>query len=161
MARASPCASRSPARSASRGGSRTATLNINDSAFGSPQQVSLSGVGTTPLTISPGSLTFGNVNVGLQSPAQTITVQNNQSIAAPLTSFTFAGDFQQAPVGTTCGASLPGQSSCVVAVIAVPTVAGARGGNLVIANGTSEPSNTIPLSANGVNGMTAAPLSPR
>src|SRR5262249_30988258 len=42
-------------------GTRTGTLTITDNAAGSPQSVSLSGTGTTPLaSLSPTSLTFGN-----------------------------------------------------------------------------------------------------
>ena len=138
------------------GGSRQATLNINSNAFNSPNQVAVAGVGTTPLTISPGSLAFGSVNVGLASASQTIAIQNNQSVAAAITSLTFSGDFSRAPSGTTCGVTLPALQSCVVAVVATPTVAGARAGSLVITNDTSENTNTVTFSASGVNGMTAS-----
>jgi hypothetical protein len=57
--------------------------------------VAVAGVGTTPLTISPGSLAFGSVNVGLASASQTIAIQNNQSVAAAITSLTFSGDFSR------------------------------------------------------------------
>ena len=136
------------------GGSRQATLNINSNAFNSPHQVAVAGVGTTPLTISPGSLAFGSVNVGLASASQTIAIQNNQSVAAAITSLVFTGDFSQAPSGTTCGASIPALQSCMVAIVARPSVAGPRAGSLVITNDTSENTNSVTLSASGVNGMT-------
>jgi hypothetical protein len=56
------------------GGSRAATLGVNTNAFGSPHAIALSGTGTTPLTISPPTLAFGNVDVGLASPSQLVTI---------------------------------------------------------------------------------------
>ena len=126
-----------------RGGSRGATLGVNSNTFGSPHTIALSGTGTTPLTISPPALAFDNVNVGLASASKPVTIQNNQSIAAALTSVTTNGDFATTPAGTSCGSVLAANSSCTVAVVASPTVAGLTIGNLVIASDTSEPTSQV------------------
>ena len=83
------------------GGSRTATLGVNSNAYGSPHLVPLSGIGTTPLTISPLSVAFGSVNVGLASASQQVTVKNNQSVPVTFSSVTATNDFALTPVGPT------------------------------------------------------------
>src|SRR5439155_19846098 len=47
-------------------GTRTGTLSITDNATGSPQSVSLTGVGNTPaaVRVSPSSVSFGSQTVG-------------------------------------------------------------------------------------------------
>src|SRR5439155_1632992 len=56
-------------------GTRTAALSVSDNAAGSPQKVTLSGIGTTA-KLSPTSLSFGSVEVGTASTAETVTLTN-------------------------------------------------------------------------------------
>ncbi len=64
-------------------GSRSAGVSLVDDAPGSPQTVALSGTGTVPaVTLTPGSLNFGNQLIGTSSAAQSSTLQNTGS--APL-----------------------------------------------------------------------------
>src|ERR1700739_327336 len=58
-------------------GTRTATLMFNDTDPSSPQEVSLSGLGTGSVTAAPGALSFGNVNDGSTSASQSITITNS------------------------------------------------------------------------------------
>ncbi len=60
-------------------GSRSATLNVNDDAIGSPQKVSLLGTGIAAVTATPASLSYGNQVIGKKSSSKTVTVTNNQS----------------------------------------------------------------------------------
>src|SRR5262249_46842685 len=61
---------------------RTASLTIRDNAPGSPQPISLSGVGTLTVSLSNTSLTFADQVVGTSSASQPVTLANG---AAPLT----------------------------------------------------------------------------
>jgi hypothetical protein len=136
------------------GGARAAVMGVNSNAYGSPHGVTLSAIGTTPLTIEPPALEFGSVNVGLASAGQAVTVRNNQSVPVAFTGIAANGDFAVSAVGTTCGATLAAAASCVVTVTASPTMAGPRSGSLVITSDTTESPNTVALAATGVNGMT-------
>src|ERR1700680_4894344 len=65
-------------------GGISGALTIQDEASNSPQLVSLSGNGFTPVSFSPSSLSFGTVTVGTKSSAKTVTITNNQSTNATL-----------------------------------------------------------------------------
>ena len=97
------------------------------------------------ISVSPGALGFGSVATGTTSAAQTVTVTNSGSAAAPVTSIGTSGDFSQT---NTCGSSIPASSSCTVTVRFTPTATGNRTGNLTVtAAGTT---STVPLSGTGV-----------
>src|SRR3954468_8289964 len=57
-------------------GTRTATLNFNDSDSGSPQAVSLTGLGAVPTIVNPSSLSFAATAVGSSSAPQSATLTN-------------------------------------------------------------------------------------
>jgi hypothetical protein len=97
------------------------------------------------ISISPSTLGFGSVATGSTSAAQTVTVTNSGSSAAPVSSITTSGDFSQT---NTCGSSLAAGGSCAVTVRFAPTASGARSGNLTVT--ASGITNTIPLSGTGV-----------
>ncbi len=138
------------------GGTRSATLNVNTNAFGSPHTVALTGVGTPPLTITPSSIDFGNSAVGVATAPRSVSIRNNQSIAAPIVSIVANGDFTRQAAGTTCGASIAAGASCTVALTMTPTVGGPRTGSLVITSQTSDSPNTVLLSGYGTNAVTVS-----
>jgi Quinohemoprotein amine dehydrogenase, alpha subunit domain III len=138
------------------GGSRPATMGINTNAFGSPHQVTLAGIGTTPLTITPSNVSFGSTDVGLASAPQEVTIRNNQSVAVNSLALSVTGDFARDIVGTTCGATLAATQSCIVSLRMTPTIAGLRTGSLVITSDTTESPNTVALNGSGTNGVTAS-----
>src|SRR5207302_1047114 len=73
-------------------GSRSAALTVTDSATGSPQAASLTGVGTAPaVTLNPASLTFGNQQVSTTSAAQAVTLTNSGSAPLSISSIAIAG----------------------------------------------------------------------
>ncbi|MCU7726427.1 choice-of-anchor D domain-containing protein [Actinoplanes sp. KI2] len=82
---------------------------------------------------------------GATSAAQTVTVTNSGTAAAPVTGVATTGDFSQT---NTCGSSIAAGSSCTVTVTFAPTATGARTGNLTVT--ASGITNTIPLSGTGV-----------
>src|SRR2546422_4059651 len=64
-------------------GTRSATLTVNDNAFGSPHTVSVTGTGSSSTGGSPAAslsltaLAFGNQSLGSTSLAQTVTLSNS------------------------------------------------------------------------------------
>lgn len=118
-------------------GDSTGTLTVNDSAIGSPQTVSLVGVGTsTSVTgfLSPGSINFGNQTVGSTSNAWGMTLNNTSSTAMTGLSIVMggsnAGDFIQT---SNCGATLAANSTCNISVEFRPTATGGRSATLIAA----------------------------
>src|SRR5207245_9331349 len=67
-------------------GARAAVISIIDNGSGSPQQVPLSGTGTTA-KFAPASLSFGDVALGVSS-VKTITLTNIATTALYITAIT-------------------------------------------------------------------------
>jgi hypothetical protein len=129
---------------------RTGTLTVTSSSTVNPTlTASLTGVGVADVESSVDSLSFGNVDVGYSSTAQTFTVTNYTNAAIALTGITIAGDYAET---TTCGSTLAGKASCTVSVIFTPTTTGARTGTVAITtNDTKYPLITVALTGNGVD----------
>ena len=130
-------------------GTRSASLSVTDNAVGSPQLVSLSGVGTTA-KLAPASLSFGSVKVGTTSAAKSITLTNIGTTALTITAIaitgTNSGDFLQTH---TCGASLAAGASCTISVQFKPTATGARSAAVSVTdNGAGSPQK-VTLSGTG------------
>src|SRR6202166_1874989 len=138
-------------------GARSAAVSITDNAAGSPQQVPLSGTGTTA-EITPSSLSFGTLAVGLTSVVKTVTLKNLGTTAITITSIAVtgaeAGDFPK--TATSCGSSLAAAASCAVSVTFKPTTTGARSANLTFTDNASGSPQQVPLSGTG----TTAELTP-
>ncbi|MDT5042705.1 MAG: hypothetical protein QOE51_3690, partial [Actinoplanes sp.] len=97
------------------------------------------------ISISPTALGFGSVATGATSAAQTVTVTNSGTAAAPVTAVSTSGDFSQT---NTCGTSIAAGGSCAVSVKFTPTASGSRTGDLTVT--ASGITSTIPLSGTGV-----------
>jgi hypothetical protein len=113
------------------GGTRGGQLLVYDDAVTSPQVVSLSGVGTNPLTLSTGSLTYSAQKTGTPSPTKNIMLVNHESQSESFT-LTPAGDFIASSNCTT--GVIAAKSSCVLSINFVPTATGPRSGSLTIAD---------------------------
>jgi Abnormal spindle-like microcephaly-assoc'd, ASPM-SPD-2-Hydin len=133
-------------------GTRSASLQITDSASNSPQTAPISGTGLpAALTITP-SLAFGAQGIGVTSSSQTVLVQNAGTLTITLAGLSLAGanpsDF--AISSTNCGASLVGGASCQVVVTFTPGSAGAFAASLQIGNSGSPNPVVSSLSGTGV-----------
>src|SRR5207253_3152190 len=130
-------------------GTRTAALNIRDNASGSPQKVSLSGIGTTA-KLSPTSLNFGSVFEFTTSPAQTVTLTNVGTTSLIITGIaitgTNAGYFAQTH---TCGSSLAAGASCTISVTFRPTVSGTLTAVLSITDNAAGSPQSVTLTGDG------------
>lgn len=115
------------------GGTLTGQLQVYDDALTSPQVVNLSGNATSPLTITPGSLSFTAQQVNTSSAPKLITLTNHESQSETFTLGT-TGDFSAA---TNCATGvIAAQSACNLIVTFTPssTTPATRTGSLTIAN---------------------------
>jgi hypothetical protein len=103
------------------------------------------------LSVSPGSLSFGNQTVGSASAAQTVTVSNTGTGSASLSSIAASAPFADT---TTCGSSLAASASCTVSVTFTPTASGAASGDLTVASNAPGSPLTVSLSGTGVTSTT-------
>jgi hypothetical protein len=114
--------------SPSQGGQRTGTFTLTAAELAKPLLVGLSGTGLASPAISatPGSVSFGNYNVGQTSPVQTVTLTNSGGVPLTNVNAGVTGDFA-IPSGTsTCGQTLAIGAQCQVGVVFVPTQFGSR-----------------------------------
>jgi len=131
-------------------GTRTAALSVTDNAAGSPQKVPLSGIGTTA-KLSPTSLNFGSVTVGVTSAAKPVTLTNVGTTTFMITGIAItganAGDFLQT---NTCGSSLAAGASCTISVKFKPSATGARSAALAISDNAAGSPQKVTLSGTGL-----------
>ena len=138
-------------------GSASGSVSIVSNAPSSPLVVSLAGSGTAAqpqLTVSPASVSFGNVAAG-SSGSQTVTLTNNGNATLTISQFSASG----APF-TVTGVSLPitisaGSSASVTSVF-TPTSAGAATGSISVVSNAPGGLSAIPLSGTGIQGQLGA-----
>ena len=136
-------------------GSRTASLVITDNVAGSPQTVSLSGMGIAPaFTPSAASLNFGSQTVGAPGAAQTETVTNTGTANLTISTVTIDGanasDFAISK-DTCSGATVTSSGTCLVGVTFTAAASGARSASLTFAHNATGSPQSISLSGEGVN----------
>ena len=103
------------------------------------------------LTASPTSLSFGDVNSGSTSAAQSVTVTNSGSNAASVSSIGVTGPFSQT---NNCGGSIAAGSSCTVSVKFSPTSGGPQTGSLSVASSAPGSPLAVALTGTGVTSTT-------
>jgi hypothetical protein len=139
-------------------GARTATLNFNDNAPGSPHTALLTGLGqvlTDTLAITTPTTTFAAQRVGTTSSDEFIDILNTGTGPVILTGYTLAGanpgDF--AIIGNSCTSSysnsLPASASCYVVVNFTPGATGSRSATLNFFSNAAGSPLTAVLSGTG------------
>lgn len=134
-------------------GARSTILDVNDSDTTAPQQSPLTGTGTSAgtVTLTPSSVSFGTIAIGLASMPVTFTLAN--STASSLTGITIttigtnAADFAQ--VGGTCSTTLSAGTNCTILVTFTPGAIGARTATLNVADSASGSPQQSALSGTG------------
>src|SRR5439155_12074838 len=126
-------------------------------ASNSPQTTSLNGMGVVAATLTPGSLFFGSEVVSTTSPAKTVTLKNNQTIALNISSISTSGDFAQT---NNCGTSLIAGGSCTISVTFMPTTTSTRSGTLAVVDNASNSPQTAGLNGSGKLAPVINSLSP-
>jgi hypothetical protein len=147
-------------------GSQTGTLTVSDAMR--TQMVTLSGTGAQPavLSVSPASLAFASQQVGVASPAMTLTVSNTGQAALGSIGFQIAGQAASSfslgatncPVGN--GATLSGGSSCTVQVNFTAASTGGSAATLTVSTATPGVSPvTVPMTGTGqiASGLNVTP----
>jgi hypothetical protein len=125
------------------GSTQTATISIADNVTPSPQTVTVTGVsvGIPQATLSPLSLNFGSVGVGIASTTQAITLANAGTDILKIASVAITGtnptDFTQT---NTCATQIAAGASCVITVTFKPTATGARAAAISV---TDNAGNTV------------------
>jgi len=134
-------------------GSRTATLNVVDSATTSPQTLALTGTGTTApiVDLSTSSVAFPNQPVSVASSSMPVVLSNtgNGNLTALAISIvgTNSGDFSQT---SNCAATLTPAASCTINVTFTPTAGGARSASLQLTDNAANSPQLVTLSGTGV-----------
>ncbi|HEY0785409.1 MAG TPA: choice-of-anchor D domain-containing protein [Acidobacteriaceae bacterium] len=131
-------------------GDRPGTLTVTANVGGGQLSSSLDGTGVTAgaLSATRGSLIFPATNVGAVSAAETVTITNTGGASVALQAPVIAGDY--ALSSTTCGSTLAGGASCVLAVTFAPTAAGDRVGTLSVPGSQPGSPLVVPLDGSGV-----------
>jgi hypothetical protein len=100
------------------------------------------------LAATPSSLSFGNVNTGSNSSAQTVTITNSGTAAATVSGVTATTGFTET---NTCGAGIAAGASCTANVTFSPTAAQAYNGSLTVSSNATDSTLTVPLTGTGTN----------
>lgn len=124
-------------------GKRTAALQIADNAPGSPQKVSLSGVGVLPATsFSPTSLTFQVQLVFTDSKPQPVTLTNTGLGVLLISKITVTGQFSQK---NNCPSQLKPNDKCTIQVTFDPQTKGIQNGSINVADNAPGSPQQVPL----------------
>lgn len=130
-------------------GTRTGDITIADNAAGSPQSVTLSGVGTQ-VKLSTTSVSFPTTKVGTTSAPKSVTLTNVGANALTITKIALGGadptDFSQS---NTCGSSVAAGKSCTFTLKFTPKATGSRSATVMVADNGGASPQTIHLSGTG------------
>ncbi len=114
----------------------------------------------TAQTLSPTSLAFGNWVVQTTSTAETVVLNNTQTVPLAIGTISASGDFGQNSTCPIAPGTLAAKTSCTISVTFTPTALGARTGTLTISDNAPNSPQTAKLNGNGVTpaGLSASLL---
>jgi FG-GAP-like repeat/Abnormal spindle-like microcephaly-assoc'd, ASPM-SPD-2-Hydin len=143
-------------------GTRQASVSIADSATGSPQTASLTGVGTAPsVSFSTGTIVFASTAVGATSPVGGVTLFNTGNATLSISSITIAGanagDFSES---NTCDLAVTAGGNCTISVLFAPTAVGTRTASISVADTATGSPQSVALTGTGSTGGPVAKISP-
>jgi len=130
-------------------GPRSAALTITDDTAGSPQSVSLSGVGLTAgpnATPSAGTLLFGTQLVGTTSPARSVVLNNYGSATLNIVHIAATASFAETD---NCVPSLASGTNCTISVTFTAGASGDVTGMLSISDDAPGSPQNVSLSGTG------------
>jgi subtilase family serine protease len=109
------------------------------------------GGGGAVVSLSPTSLTWGKIVVGVTSSSKSVTLTNTGSSTLDLTSIAASGDFAIAAGAkkTACGTTVAAGGNCVIKVTFTPTKTGVRTGTVTITDNASNSPQSVALSGTG------------
>jgi len=141
-------------------GVRTGTLTITDNASGSPQTVSLTGTGVSPVAgLAPTALLLGIEVIGTPSAVGNITLLSWGTVNLTLSSISITGanaaDFAQI---NNCPPSLAPGSKCTISVAFTPSRQGSESATLAVHDNALNSPQTVALSGMGALQPTVSPI---
>ena len=136
-------------------GTKTASITVTTGGGAGTKSVALSGAGVTnaisTFSLSPTTLAFGNVTVGVTSAAMTVVVLNNGTAALPITSIRLGGtNHAQFSHTHDCPAQLAIGAGCTVSVAFKPKSKNAKSATLKVTPGGGATAKTVALSGTGI-----------
>jgi hypothetical protein len=125
-------------------GEETSTLTVNDTYPGSPQTITVNGIGSA-LQLAQSLSWQGNTQIG-KTFSENLTVKNVSTSSVSFSNITTIGDYTQT---NTCQPSLAAGKSCTVTVTFAPTGSwsGFEYGNLVLTDSDPSSPQTVWLKA--------------
>jgi Beta-propeller repeat/Cep192 domain 4/HYDIN/CFA65/VesB-like, Ig-like domain len=136
---------------------RRGSVTVTDDAAGSPQSLSLDGIGAAPaVIISPSSLAFNSQGVATTSGAQSATLTNSGSVPLTISSIAASGDFAQTNTCPVSPDTLAAGAKCTLTVTFTPTVTDVRRGSVTVADDASGSPQVLQLSGTGVPAFSLA-----
>ena len=131
-------------------GLRAGVVAVVDNAPGSPHVVALSGTGTAPVAaLTPASLAFGSLAVGVPSAPKTATLANTGDGPLTIASIVTTGDYAFASACPIAPATLPPGGTCTIDVTFTATATGSRPGTLRVTDNASGSPRTVNLTGTG------------
>jgi len=142
-------------------GAKSASLNFNDNALDTPQSVALTGTGTVPaVSLSPGTIAFGNQTVGTASAATVVTLHNTGLATLTITNIAFTGanpgQFAQT---NNCAATVSAGATCTISVTFVPITTGSKSASLTVTDSAAGSPHSVTMTGTGTSTPTVR-LSP-
>jgi hypothetical protein len=103
------------------------------------------------VTLSPTSLAWGKVVVGVKGATKTVTLTNNGPGTLNISGTSTSGDFALVAFTSKkkCGTTLAAGAACLIKVDFTPTAKGVRSGDLTITDNAAGSPQQVPLSGTG------------
>ncbi len=126
-------------------GTFTPYVSVGYKGVGSPQQISLSGTGLNPptVTLAPSTLQYPSQLIRTKSSPQVATLTNTGDQPVSISSITVSGVFSQT---NDCPSSLPVGTHCSIQVVFQPTTGGPKSGELVVKDNALHSPQRVSLS---------------
>jgi kumamolisin len=109
------------------------------------------GGGSPTVSLSPTSLTWNKVAVGVKGSAKKVTLSNTGTGTLDLTSIVASGDFAigAGSAKTACGSTVVAGGNCIITVTFTPTKTGTRTGAVTITDNAANSPQSVALSGTG------------
>ena len=131
-------------------GARAGSLTVVDNASNSPQITKVSGTGVVAVSVTPGTVSFGNQALDTTSAPSIVTIKNNQATALTISSIsTSLADFKNTTTCPLTPSTLAANASCTVSVSFDPSILGNRSAVLSVTDSAINSPQTVSLTGRG------------
>jgi kumamolisin len=133
-------------------GTSTVTIDGTSSSLTASTTISLTvtkGAGAPVVTLTPTSLKWGKVNVGVTAAGKVVTMKNTGTATLNISSIVPSGDFALVTSTRPCGATLASGKACKIKVTFTPTQTGTRTGDVTITDNAANSPQQVTLTGTG------------